>query len=161
MLLETSYREFKAYLRGPGRILRSRTPDLARQEIWAYLITCQAIRAVTALAAAGQGTDPARLSFTAALHAIRRTGPDARAGMSAALNAAAEEILDQPVPEREHRVCPRAVNEPTQPFPSRRGQQHPLPQHAQYNITIAPPGQTTTPATDQPQQTGTQEKQPP
>ncbi len=159
--IETSYREFKAYLRGPGRILRSRTPDLARQEIWAYLITCQVIRAVTALAAAGQGTDPARLSFTAALHAIRRTGPDARADMGAALAAAAEEILAQPVPERQHRVCPRAVNEPVRPFPSRRGQQHPLPQHAQYTLTVTPPGQATTPATDQPQQAKTQENQPP
>jgi hypothetical protein len=159
--IETSYREFKAYLRGPGRVLRSRTPDLARQEIWAYLITCQVIRAVTAYAAAGQGTDPARLSFTAALHAIRRTGPDAPAGMTAALNAAAEEILAQPVPERQHRVCPRAVNEPSRPFPSRRGQQHPLPQHATYTATITPPAQTTTPATEQPQQPGNQEKQPP
>jgi Insertion element 4 transposase N-terminal/Transposase DDE domain len=159
--IETSYREFKAYLRGPGRILRSRTPDLARQEIWAYLITCQAIRAVTALAAAGQGLDPARLSFTAALHAIRRTGQDARRDMNTALTAAAQEILAQPVPEREHRVCPRAVNEPVKPFPSRRGQQHPLSQHARYTITVTPPGQTTTPATDQPRQPGNQENQPP
>jgi hypothetical protein len=159
--IETSYREFKTYLRGPGRILRSRTPDLARQEIWAYLITCQAIRAVTAYAAAGQGLDPARLSFTAALHAIRRTGPGARAGMTAALDAAADEILDQPVPEREHRVCPRAVNEPTRPYPSRRGQEHPISQHARYTVTITPPSQTATPTTDQPQQPGTQEKQPP
>ena len=159
--IETSYREFKTYLRGPGKILRSRTPDLARQEIWAYLITCQAIRAVTALAAAGQGLDPARLSFTAALHAIRRTCPGDPAGMGAALNAAAGEILGQPVPEREHRVCPRAVNEPTRSYPSRRGQPHPLPQHATYTVTITPPAQTTTPTTDQPQQAGNQETQPP
>jgi hypothetical protein len=155
--IETSYREFKTYLRGPGRILRSRTPDLARQEIWAYLITCQVIRAVIACAAAGPGLDPARLSFTAALHAIRRTGPDG----PATLNAAADEILAQPVPERQHRVCPRAVNTPSQPFPSRRSQKHPLSQHASYTLTVTPPGHTTTLATDQPQQPRTQEKQPP
>jgi len=155
--IETSYREFKTYLRGPGRILRSRTPDLARQEIWAYLIACQAIRAVIACAAAGQRLDPARLSFTAALHAIRLTGPDG----PATLDAAAEEILAQPVPEREHRVCPRAVNTPSQPFPSRSSQKRPLSQHATYTTTVTPPAQTTNHAADQQQQPGTQEKQPP
>lgn len=150
-------RELKTCLRGPGRILRSRTPDLARQEIWAYLIACQAIRAVIACAAAGQRLDPARLSFTAALNAIRLTGPDG----PATLDAAAEEILAQPVPEREHRVCPRAVNTPSQPFPSRSSQKHPLSQHATYITTVTPPAQTTTHAADQQQQPGTQEKQPP
>src|ERR1700733_1445315 len=76
--IETGYRECKTYLRGPGRRLRGRTPDLARQELWAYLITYQAIRAVIARAAAGAGLDPDRISFTATLHAARRTLPAAR-----------------------------------------------------------------------------------
>ena len=46
---------------------------LARQEIWALLITYQAIRALICHAAAGTGTDPGRLSFTIALHAAHRT----------------------------------------------------------------------------------------
>src|SRR6185437_7725599 len=73
--IETGLREFKTYLRGPGRILRSRTPELARQELWAYLIIYQAIRVIMSLAAAGAGTSPDRISFTAALHAVRRTLP--------------------------------------------------------------------------------------
>ena len=68
--IESAYREAKSYLAG-GRILRSRTPGLARQEVWALLITYQAIRALMCHAAAG--TDPGRLSFTTALHAARRT----------------------------------------------------------------------------------------
>jgi len=44
--VETGYRECKAYLRGPGRVLRGRTPELARQELWAYLAVYQAIRAI-------------------------------------------------------------------------------------------------------------------
>ncbi|MFI7455739.1 IS4 family transposase [Nonomuraea sp. NPDC049714] len=36
---ETGFAQLKIHLRGPGRILRSRTPDLVRQEIWAYLLT--------------------------------------------------------------------------------------------------------------------------
>ena len=76
--IETGYREFKTYLRGPGRILRGRTPDLARQELWAYLAVYQAIRAVICAAATTAGTDPDRISFTATLHAVRRTLATAR-----------------------------------------------------------------------------------
>ena len=35
---ETANDQLKTHLRGPGRILRSRLPDLVHQEIWAYLI---------------------------------------------------------------------------------------------------------------------------
>ena len=71
--IETGYRECKTYLRGPGRILRGRTPDLARQELWAYLAVYQAIRAIIVRAAAGAGLDPDRISFTATLNAAQRT----------------------------------------------------------------------------------------
>jgi len=43
--IETGFREFKTYLRGPGRRLRGQAPELARQELWAYLCVYQAIRA--------------------------------------------------------------------------------------------------------------------
>ena len=78
-LIETGYRECKTYLRGPGRLLRGRTPDLARQELWAYLAIYQAIRAIIVRAAAGAGLDPDRISFTATLHAAQRTIPPAPA----------------------------------------------------------------------------------
>ena len=35
---ETGNDQLKTHLRGPGRVLRSRLPDLVHQEIWAYLI---------------------------------------------------------------------------------------------------------------------------
>ena len=35
---ETANDQLKTHLRGPGRVLRSRLPDLVVQEIWAYLI---------------------------------------------------------------------------------------------------------------------------
>jgi hypothetical protein len=34
---ETGNDQLKTHLRGPGRVLRSRLPDLAYQEIWAWL----------------------------------------------------------------------------------------------------------------------------
>ena len=147
--IETGYRECKTYLRGPGRRLRGRTPDLARQELWAYLIIYQAIRALIVRAAAGAGLDPDRISFTAALHAVRRTIPAARDHMNTALASAEAEILTSLVPEREGRIYPRAVTKPISPYPSRRTRPGPIAQHAQYTLTITTPA---TPASIQPHQ---------
>jgi hypothetical protein len=159
--IETGYREFKTYLRGPGRILRGRDPALARQELWAYLVIYQAIRAVIALAAAGAGLDPDRISFTATLHAARRTILPARAAMDTALAGTEAEILSCLVPQRDGRVCPRAVNKRVSPYPSRRNLTGPIPQHAEYAVLITTPGTTTRTITDQPRQPGNRENQPP
>jgi hypothetical protein len=108
--IESAYREAKSYL-ASGRILRSRTPGLARQQAWALLITYQAIRALICHAAAG--TDPGRLSFTTALNAARRT----LASPTATLASAGNEIRKpcprppaphlRPRPRRPHPPLPR------------------------------------------------------
>ena len=36
---EAGNRYLKTYLRGPGRVLRSKSPDMVRQEIYGYLLT--------------------------------------------------------------------------------------------------------------------------
>lgn len=158
---ETSFAEFKTYLRGPGRILRSRTPDLARQELWAYLVICQVTRAVIALAAAGAGIDPDRISFTTTLHALRRTLEPARTSPDAALAETETAITAVLVPRRQGRVCLRAVTRPSSPFPSRRNAKGPLSQHAGRAITIRPPSQAPPAAADQPRHPQNQENQPP
>ncbi|HEY2500483.1 MAG TPA: IS4 family transposase [Mycobacterium sp.] len=70
---ETANDQLKTHLRGPGRVLRSRLPDLVHQEIWAYLIVHHAISALTAQASAAADLDPDRISFAKALRLIRRT----------------------------------------------------------------------------------------
>ncbi|MDN5920780.1 MAG: IS4 family transposase [Pseudonocardia sp.] len=70
---ETGHDQLKTHLRGPGKVLRSRLPDLVHQEIWAYLITHHAISELTARASAAADLDPDRISFTKALRMIRRT----------------------------------------------------------------------------------------
>jgi hypothetical protein len=159
--IETGFREFKTCLRGPGRILRSRTPDLARQELRAYLVIYQAIRAVITLAAAGAGLDPDRLSFTAALHAVRGTVQPARTSPDAALAEAEAAILAEPVPRREGRVCVRAVWRPSSPFPSAARQKTPLSQHAGHTITISPPHQPPPVTADQPEHPASRQNEPP
>ena len=70
---ETGNDQLKTHLRGPGKVLRSRLPDLVHQEIWAYLIVHHAISALTAKASAAADLDPDRISFAKALRLIRRT----------------------------------------------------------------------------------------
>jgi hypothetical protein len=159
--IETAYREFKTYLRGPGRILRGRTPDLARQELWAALAICQVIRTVIALAAVRAGTSPDRLSFTTALHAIRRTLPAARTSPDAALAETEAAIAAVPVPLRPGRVCLRAVTRPSSPYPSRRNAKGPLSQHASCTVTIQPLTQASRTTTDQAEHQAQRETQPP
>ena len=158
---ETSYREWKTFLHAPGRPLRGKDPALARQELWATLAVYQAIRTLITLAAARNGTDPARLSFTAALHAARRTLPAARDHLPAALAQAEASILASPVPQRHGRVYPRAVNRPVSRYPSRNGKTSPVSHRAQCTTTITTPGTTTRPSTDQPTHPSQQPDNPP
>lgn len=157
--IETACREFKISLR--ARILRSRTPELARQELWASLIIYQAVRAVICLTAAGRGLDPGRLSFTTALAAVQATLPAARASQETALAETETRILAQPVPERDGRVCVRAIREPASRFPSRASSNTPISQHADHTLTITRPAQPARTTTSQPQQPGNPSNQPP
>ena len=148
---ETAYAELKTCLPGPGRVLRSRTPELARQEIWAALAVYQAIRTVIARAAAGQGLDPGRVSFTAALDACRRSHTAGRPH-GAALAALEAEITTPRalVPRRPGRIAPRAVKRPRSGFPMQRqpaGQA--LTRHARYAITITSPATSKQSSNDQ------------
>jgi len=70
---ETGNDQLKTHLRGPGKVLRSRLPDLVHQEIWAWLTVHYAIAVLIARAAEAADIDPDRISFTRALRIIRRT----------------------------------------------------------------------------------------
>ncbi|HYS39878.1 MAG TPA: hypothetical protein VEO01_30045 [Pseudonocardiaceae bacterium] len=55
---ETGNDQLKTHLRGPGRVPRSRLPDLVRQEIWAWLTVHYALAVLTARAAEAADLDP-------------------------------------------------------------------------------------------------------
>ncbi|MFD3686217.1 IS4 family transposase [Nocardiopsis sp. NPDC058631] len=61
--VETLFRLVRADLRVPGGVLRSRTAQGARQELWALLCLYQALRPLTAHAAVIDGVDPDRVRF--------------------------------------------------------------------------------------------------
>jgi Insertion element 4 transposase N-terminal len=69
---ETSFPEKKTYLRRSGRVLRSKSPAMVRQEIWALLLSHYAIRKLMCHAADEAGLDPDHVSFTRSLRVIRR-----------------------------------------------------------------------------------------
>lgn len=69
---EISLDEIETHQIGGHRVLRSRTPDLVAQEIWALLITHFAVRHLMREAADEAGIDPDQLSFTRSLNVIRR-----------------------------------------------------------------------------------------
>lgn len=73
---ETSFREKKTYLLRSGHALRSKSPEMVRQEIWAMLLAHYAIRKLMCQAADEAGHDPDRLSFTRSLRVIRRQVTD-------------------------------------------------------------------------------------
>jgi hypothetical protein len=159
--IETGFGELKTHLRGPGRILRGRTPELARQELWACLVIYQAIRAVICLAAASASLDPDRVSFTAALHAARRTLATARTSPDAALAETQAAILTELVPPRPGRVCVRAVTQPISPFPSKATRKKPISQQAHHTVTIRAPHQTKHTTTGQAKPPANRRNEPP
>ncbi|MBN1170834.1 MAG: hypothetical protein JXA67_01555, partial [Micromonosporaceae bacterium] len=69
---EGSNDELKTHLRGPGRILRSQSPDMVRQEIYGYLLAHHAISALVCEAATAADLDPDRIKF---LRTVRRPFP--------------------------------------------------------------------------------------
>jgi hypothetical protein len=72
---ETGNDQIKTHLRGPGRILRSRSPEMVRQEIYGYLLTHHAISALICRAATEADIDPDRVKFLRTVRIIRRQAP--------------------------------------------------------------------------------------
>jgi hypothetical protein len=64
--------ELNTHQRGPRAVLRSKTPAMVEQEVWAHLLVHYAIRKLMHQAACDQGLDPDRLSFTGCLRIVRR-----------------------------------------------------------------------------------------
>jgi len=70
--IETALDELKTHLRGAKIVLRSKTPDLVRQEFYGLMMAHFAIRSLMHEAALKAGEDPDRLSFLHAVRVVRR-----------------------------------------------------------------------------------------
>jgi len=70
--IETAFDELKTHLRGAHIVLRSKTPDLVRQEFYGLLMAHFAVRGLMHEAALRADQDPDRLSFLHAVRVVRR-----------------------------------------------------------------------------------------
>lgn len=73
---ENAFDELKTHQRGAGRVLRSKSPEMVIQEIYAHLLVFYAIRALINQVAEPAGLDPDRVSFIRTLRVIRRQVTD-------------------------------------------------------------------------------------
>ena len=70
--IETALAELKTHLRGAKIVLRSKTPDLVRQEFYGLMMAHFAVRGLMHETALKADTDPDQLSFLHAVRVIRR-----------------------------------------------------------------------------------------
>lgn len=73
--VENAFDELKVHLRGPGVVLRSRTPELVRQEFYGFLLAHYAVRDLMHEAALEADLDPDTVSFTHTVRVVRRKLP--------------------------------------------------------------------------------------
>jgi hypothetical protein len=111
--VETAYLEIKSTILG-GRVLRARTPDGVRQEIYALLCAYQVLRTAMADATGTRpGVDPDRASFTVALNTARSQLEKAANVIAGAVvdlvGTIGRHVLDNLMPDRRLRVNPRVV----------------------------------------------------
>ncbi len=73
--IEGALAELKTQLRGARVVLRSKAPELVRQEFWGLLLAHFAVRGLMHEAALRANEDPDRLSFSHAVRVVRRKVP--------------------------------------------------------------------------------------
>jgi hypothetical protein len=93
--IETTLDELKTHLRGAQIVLRSKTPDLARQEFFGLMMAHFAVRGLMHEAALKADEDPDRLSFLHSVHVVQR-----RMARYGAIPPSAEKSLPRSDPRR-------------------------------------------------------------
>jgi hypothetical protein len=93
--IETTLDELKTHLRGAQIVLRSKTPELVRQEFFGLLMAHFAIRGLMHEAALKADEDPDRLSFLHSVHVVQR-----RMARYAAIPPSAEKSVPRSDPRR-------------------------------------------------------------
>ena len=73
--IETTFAEIKTTLKGADVVLRSKTPELVRQEFWGLLLAHHVVRKLMLEAALSRQRTPDELSFKHSLSIIRRKLP--------------------------------------------------------------------------------------
>ena len=93
-------------------VLRCKTPEMVRKEIWAHLLAYNLLRTVMAVAATQNGLEPRQVSFKGAKQAVMAFAPKIEAARSeeraALIDALLRTIAYHRVGDRPGRWEPRA-----------------------------------------------------
>jgi hypothetical protein len=131
---------------GPPVVLRSKSPDMIRQELFSLLCTYQAMRTLICHAVAAKGLDPDRISFTRAKGAIAARVSHAAAFPPADLADLHDDLIAEIthpghlVPERPPRAYARVQKRPGGRFRTKKpADRAPLtPQNEDHILATAP-----------------------
>jgi hypothetical protein len=105
-------------------VLRCKTPEMVRKEIWAHLLAYNLLRAVMAVAAAESGTEPRQVSFKGAKQAVTAFAPKIEAappeGRAVLIDALLTVVAYHRVGDRPGRWEPRASSRTSSSRTTRR-----------------------------------------
>ena len=103
-------------------VLRCKTPEMVRKEIWAHLLAYNLLRTVMAVAATQNGLEPRQVSFKGAKQVVTAFAPKIEAappeGRAALIDALLRAVAYHRVGDRPGRWGPRARKR--RPKPSKR-----------------------------------------
>ena len=131
----------KNRLRGTAFILRSKSPELVCQELFAFLTVYQALCALKLDAAVEAGIDPDRISFTVTVRIARdhASSPTilTSAGLDRARRQAISDLLADLLPKRRDRRCERVKKPPKNTFETKKRDHTRSPSKITYKIKLS------------------------
>ena len=125
--IELAFREIKPSLHGGHEVLRSKQPELVKQEVWGLLIAYTLLRRWMRKMAKQASVEPRRISFHTAQHAIVGLLRTASLATPGTLPQRLADLLAQAryfvlPPRRPDRSYPREVKNRAHKFPSKKCQ---------------------------------------
>ena len=139
--IETAYDELKTHMLDPRPILRSKTPDLVRQEVEGLMLAYYAVRAFLAEAADHEVLDPDDLSFVPAVrvvrHRLQNSGPRRRP-RAARIRDLCRELREELVVSSRGLRRPRGVKRKMSNYPIRRAGPLDRQRHTWMPLILAP-----------------------
>src|SRR3954451_1857572 len=138
--IDLGYGELKTRLRGPQVVLRSRSPQLVCQEVFAFLVVYQALCSLRVRAAQAADTDPDRISFTVTLRLARDQVIRQAAATPVTLHDSVQQtitaLLDERLPPRRSRSYERKKRPIKNTFSFRKLDQSRPPSRLGHTLTI-------------------------
>ncbi len=123
--IELAFRDIKQSLHAGQAVLRSKQPELVKQEVWGLLIAYTLLRRWMSKMAQSEGVEPRRISFHTAQHAIVGLLHTASLSTPGTLPQRLADLLAQArhfllPPRRPDRSYPREVKNRAHKFPSKK-----------------------------------------